>query len=97
MGAFEFVFEAIGAVACAAFVIVKGVKAYKKGENKKAVLWFLSVPVVAFAGIWLAIFVMLAAIVILAIWVAGLVLALIIHAGRWLPRSVSRIAATAEI
>jgi len=34
MGAFEFVFEAIGAVACAAFVIVKGVKAYKEGYSK---------------------------------------------------------------
>ena len=68
----EYVLYAISAIVCATFVIVKGVKAHKVGENKKAVLWFLSVPVVAYAGVWLAP-VMLAAVVIAAICLVGLV------------------------
>ncbi len=69
----EYVLYAISAIVCATFVIVKGVKAHKRGENKKAVLWFLSVPVVAYAGVWLAVLVMLAAVVIAAICLVGLV------------------------
>lgn len=69
----EYVLEAISAVVCASLVIVMGVRARKRGENSKAVLWFTSVPVVAFAGFWLAVLVVLAAGAILVIWVVVLV------------------------
>ena len=60
MDILAYVLEGIGAVICVTFVIVKGVKAQKRGEGAKAFFWFFSVPAVAVAGVFLATIVMIA-------------------------------------
>jgi len=63
----------LSAILCITFGIVKGVKAHKAGHNVKAVAWFFAAVILGALGLFLPFVIILAAIVIAAIWLVGLV------------------------